>query len=248
METCTRSACARGVRRWSRQTYRVVVQQEYLHLRGRGACRGAVSGRHHLRDVAGDGLYNVHGGVGGNGLLWGAGKGRLAEFARCWQLHTPSHLLDVARKAWLELHSCLVTTLVQSNRCRLDFYSPRGPKSGQQRRPVAETPATLLQILSMIWHGVLGGRVSSLVAGVAVCLHKYLWRQSYDAPRQTKSDAIRTKVVCLRIALCTPGDSCTFYTTCGSISNPTFGRNRAKYPSSLFPRNCCLPSYRPLAP
>jgi hypothetical protein len=44
-----------------RQTHSLIVEEEYLHLRGGGACRGAVSGRHHLGDVAGDGLYDVHG-------------------------------------------------------------------------------------------------------------------------------------------------------------------------------------------
>lgn len=46
-----------------RQTYSVIVQQEYLHLGW--STRGAVSGRHHLGDVAGDGLYDIHG-------VWGA--------------------------------------------------------------------------------------------------------------------------------------------------------------------------------
>jgi hypothetical protein len=51
--------CSWHLRR-RRQTHSLIVEEEYLHLRGSGACRGAVSGRHHLGDVAGDGLYDVH--------------------------------------------------------------------------------------------------------------------------------------------------------------------------------------------
>jgi hypothetical protein len=54
------STCPRWLRR-RRQTHSLIVEEEYLHLGRRGACRSAVSGRHHLGDVAGDGLYNVHG-------------------------------------------------------------------------------------------------------------------------------------------------------------------------------------------
>ena len=45
----------------SRQTHSLVVEQEYLHLGRGGACCSAVSDRHHLGHVAGDGLHNVHG-------------------------------------------------------------------------------------------------------------------------------------------------------------------------------------------
>lgn len=38
-----------------------MVEQEDLHLGRGGACRRIVSDRHHLGDVAGDGLHNVHG-------------------------------------------------------------------------------------------------------------------------------------------------------------------------------------------
>jgi len=39
----------------------LVVEEEDLHLGRGGACRSAVPDRHHLGDVAGDGLYDVHG-------------------------------------------------------------------------------------------------------------------------------------------------------------------------------------------
>lgn len=42
-----------------RQTYSIIIQEENLHF-GRST-RGAVSGRNHFGDVAGDGLYNIHG-------------------------------------------------------------------------------------------------------------------------------------------------------------------------------------------
>lgn len=45
----------------SRQTHSLVVEEEDLHLGRGGACRSAVPDRHHLGDVAGDGLYDVHG-------------------------------------------------------------------------------------------------------------------------------------------------------------------------------------------
>jgi hypothetical protein len=46
--------------------HRLVVQQEDLHL---GSCLRlyGVSGRHHLGDVAGDGLGDVHGCLVGDG-------------------------------------------------------------------------------------------------------------------------------------------------------------------------------------
>ena len=45
----------------SRQTHSLVVEEEDLHLGRGGACRSAVPDRHHLGDVAGDGLYDIHG-------------------------------------------------------------------------------------------------------------------------------------------------------------------------------------------
>ena len=46
--------------------HRLIVQQENLHL---GSCLRLhdVSGRHHLGDVAGDGLGDVHGCLVGDG-------------------------------------------------------------------------------------------------------------------------------------------------------------------------------------
>jgi len=48
-------------------THRLVVQKEHLHL---GSCLRlhGVSGRHHLGDVAGDGLGDVHGWVAWLGM------------------------------------------------------------------------------------------------------------------------------------------------------------------------------------
>ena len=51
-----------------RQTYSLIVEQEDLHLGRRCARRSAVSGRHHLGDVAGDGLGDVHGWVAWLGM------------------------------------------------------------------------------------------------------------------------------------------------------------------------------------
>lgn len=62
IETCTASASGHLLLWWRRQTHSLIVEQEYLHL-GRGGAGGRrVPDRHHLGDVAGDGLYNVHGG------------------------------------------------------------------------------------------------------------------------------------------------------------------------------------------
>jgi hypothetical protein len=49
-------------------THRFVIQQEDLHL---GSCLRlhGVSGRHHLGDVAGDGLGDVHGWLPGWGWM-----------------------------------------------------------------------------------------------------------------------------------------------------------------------------------
>jgi hypothetical protein len=71
-----------------RQTHSLIVEEQYLHLCGRGACRCAVSGRHHLGDVAGDGLYNVHVGAkfddtGSEGCF--TRIARHSEAVPCWR-------------------------------------------------------------------------------------------------------------------------------------------------------------------